>query len=50
MNVNQAAAMMGRKSAQSRKEKWGAKEFRRRMRQLGKLGGRPPKVKKGERQ
>ena len=33
--------MMGRKSAKARAAKWGKKEFVRRMREWGKLGGRP---------
>jgi hypothetical protein len=32
---------MGRKSAEARANKWGKKEFVRRMREWGKLGGRP---------
>jgi hypothetical protein len=42
-DVNKAASLMGRKSAEARKKKWGNKEFERRMREWGKLGGRPPK-------
>lgn len=41
VDVNKAASLMGRKSAEARKEKWGKKEFVRRMREWGKLGGRP---------
>jgi hypothetical protein len=41
--VSSAASLMGRRSAQARLEKWGRKEFSRRMREYGKLGGRPPK-------
>jgi hypothetical protein len=41
MDVNQAASLMGRKSAEARKKKWGRKEFLRRLREWGKLGGRP---------
>ena len=41
MNMNQAASLMGRKSARARRKKWGKKEFVRRMREWGKLGGRP---------
>jgi hypothetical protein len=40
-DVNKAASLMGRKSAEARKKKWGKKEFERRMREWGKLGGRP---------
>ncbi len=32
---------MGQKSASTRRKKWGEKEFKRRMREWGKLGGRP---------
>jgi hypothetical protein len=39
--VSEAASLMGRKSAQAREEKWGKKEFIRRMQEWGKLGGRP---------
>ena len=39
--IAKAASIMGRKSAQARIEKWGKKEFVQRMREWGKLGGRP---------
>ena len=32
---------MGRRSAEVRTQKWGKAEFKRRMREWGKLGGRP---------
>jgi hypothetical protein len=41
MDVNQAARLMGRKSVEARKKKWGKKAFVRKMREWGKLGGRP---------
>jgi hypothetical protein len=41
MDVNQAARLMGRKSVEARKRKWGKKEFVRKMQAWGKLGGRP---------
>ena len=44
MDVNQAARLMGRKSVEARKKKWGKKEFLKRMREYGKLGGRPKKT------
>ena len=52
-DVSKAASVMGRKSADARKKKWGKKEFARRMREWGKLGGRPKgigkkKSKRGE--
>jgi hypothetical protein len=40
-NLNKAASLLGRKSAQARIKKWGKKEFVRRMQEWGKLGGRP---------
>ena len=45
-NINKAASLMGCKSAEARKKKWGKKEFVRRMREWGKLGGRPKGSKK----
>ncbi len=44
--VSKAASLMGKKSAKARAAKWGKKEFVRRMRVWGKLGGRPKKAKK----
>ena len=32
---------MGKRSAEARVKKWGKAEFKRRMREWGKLGGRP---------
>lgn len=46
MDVNKAASLMGRKSVEARKKKWGAKEFVRKMRKWGKLGGRPKRSDK----
>ena len=40
-DVTKAASLMGKKSAETRKKKWGKKEFARKMRVWGKLGGRP---------
>jgi hypothetical protein len=40
-NVSQAASLLGRRSAQVRIKKWGKEEFERRLREWGKLGGRP---------
>lgn len=41
--ASQAARLLARKSVRARREKWGEKEFARRMREWGRLGGRPPK-------
>jgi hypothetical protein len=46
MNVNQAARLMGRKSVEARKKKWGKREFVHRLQEWGKLGGRPRKSEK----
>ena len=40
-DVNKAASLMGKKSAEARRKQWGEKEFVKRMRAWGKLGGRP---------
>lgn len=53
-DVSKAASLMGRRSAQARVSKWGRAEFDRRMREWGKLGGRPrgsgkKKSKRGKR-
>lgn len=39
--VNEAASLLGKRSARVRRNKWGKKEFVNRMREWGKLGGRP---------
>ena len=36
-----AAEELGRRSAEVREEAWGRREFVKRMREWGKLGGRP---------
>jgi hypothetical protein len=41
IDLSKAASILGRKSAAARTKKWGKKEFVRRMREWGKLGGRP---------
>jgi hypothetical protein len=50
--INDAASLLGRKSAEARRKKWGSKEFVRKMQEWGKLGGRPKgsgkKSKRGE--
>jgi hypothetical protein len=44
-NVNEAASALGKRSAEVRQMKWGKKEFAKKMREWGKLGGRPKKSK-----
>jgi hypothetical protein len=39
--VNEAASALGKRSAEVRQKMWGKKEFLKRMREYGKLGGRP---------
>jgi len=39
--LNEAASLMGRRSVEARRKKWGKKEFVKRMQEWGKLGGRP---------
>jgi hypothetical protein len=39
--VNEAASLMGKRSAEARAKKWGKREFVKKMREWGKLGGRP---------
>lgn len=41
--ANKAASLLGKRSAAARRKAWGAAEFKRRMQQWGKLGGRPRK-------
>jgi hypothetical protein len=45
-DVNEAASALGKRSAEVRKAKWGKKEFLKRMREYGALGGRPKKTNK----
>ncbi len=39
--INKAASLLGKRSVQARKKKWGKAEFERRMQEWGKQGGRP---------
>jgi hypothetical protein len=48
--MSRAASMMGRRSVEARIQKWGEREFVRKLREWGKLGGRPKgKRSKGKR-
>ena len=40
-SASKAASELGRRSAAARRKAWGEAEFKRRMKQYGKLGGRP---------
>jgi hypothetical protein len=46
--VTEAARELAKLSVQARRQKWGSEGFRERMKAWGKLGGRPPKNKKGD--
>ena len=49
MTPNQAASLMGRRSARARIQKWGEKEFVRKMQEWGKLARSPSKeIAQGE--
>ena len=39
--INEAASLMGRRSAEARIKQWGKREFVKRMQEWGRLGGRP---------
>lgn len=41
LSVSSAASLMGRQSVESRIKHWGKREFVAKMREWGKLGGRP---------
>jgi ribosomal protein S6 len=43
--ISEVMSVMGQRSAQARKKAWGTKEFKKRMKEFGKLGGRPKKSK-----
>jgi hypothetical protein len=43
-NVNEAASALGKRSAEVRQKQWGKREFVKKMRAWGKLGGRPKKT------
>lgn len=47
-NVSSASSLMGRRSAKIRIQKWGKREFVAKMREWGKLGGRPKSSGKKE--
>jgi hypothetical protein len=44
--LSEAGRLLGRRSAETRRKKWGKKEFIRRMREWGRRGGRPKKSRK----
>ena len=40
-SMNEAASLLGQRSAEARRKKWGKRDFVKKMREWGKLGGRP---------
>lgn len=46
--TSDAAKELAKRSVEARKKKWGKKEFARKMREWGKLGGRPLRKKGGK--
>ena len=43
--ISAVMGLLGKRSAEARQKKWGKREFMKRMREYGKLGGRPRKDK-----
>ena len=43
--ISDVMSLLAQRSVEARRKKWGKKEFIKRMREYGKLGGRPPKSK-----
>jgi hypothetical protein len=41
--LSEVMSFMGKRSAAAREKAWGKREFKKRMREWGKLGGRPKK-------
>jgi len=49
--ISEVMSLMAQRSVEARKKAWGKKEFKKRMKEWGKLGGRPRKNdKKGQEQ
>jgi hypothetical protein len=42
--ISEVMGLLGKQSAEARQKKWGKREFTKRMREYGKLGGRPRKT------
>jgi len=43
--ISEVMSLMAHRSVEARKKAWGAREFKKRMQEWGKLGGRPKKSK-----
>lgn len=46
--ASEAGSVLGKRSVRIRKQLWGEDEFKRRLREWGKLGGRPRKQQEQE--
>ena len=46
--ISEVMSLMAHRSVEARKKAWGAREFKKRMQEWGKLGGRPKKSKKSK--
>jgi hypothetical protein len=44
--ISEVMSLMGKRSAAAREKAWGKKGFKERMKEYGKLGGRPKKADK----
>jgi len=43
--ISEVMSLMAQRSVEARRKKWGKREFARKLRKWGKLGGRPRKSK-----
>ena len=48
--ISEVMGLLGKRSAEAGQKKWGKREFTKRMREYGKLGGRPRKTKTDSKQ
>ena len=44
--ISEVMSLMAQRSVEARKKAWGKREFKKRMKEWGKLGGRPKKSDK----
>jgi hypothetical protein len=44
--ISEVMSLLAKRSVEARKKAWGKKEFKKKMRAWGKLGGRPKKSRK----
>jgi hypothetical protein len=48
--ISEVMSMMAQRSVEARKAAWGKREFKKKMREWGKLGGRPRKDENKEKE